>query len=257
MIKTNEYKRYHDAPVIVYGDCWPVVSAIQALVKGNRSLGNYITATSLPLLIKIIDDEPRAAIILCLRPREHLFLFYALRKRLRQHLTLVISDEFFFNDKMLLRWWGGIPYMPLYDVSNMVDRYRRYEQAVDISEGVLNGIRSEFFKKMRMSDCLTELTESFYSEEQLISYLNILLYRECDRRRLNALQMRLVDEICTNHHTLKEIKCITGFPYMRIWQAKVQVMEKLEISSECHAFVLGIRFISSQQRTPFIIPPSD
>ena len=96
---------------IVFGDCWPVVSAVESIIDRVAPELTRNIATDLPSLIELLLIKPDAVLLLCLRPREHIFLFYALRQELIEHPVLIISDEMFFNDRLTLRLWGGLPWM--------------------------------------------------------------------------------------------------------------------------------------------------
>ncbi|EAA1980948.1 transcriptional regulator, partial [Salmonella enterica] len=85
--------------VIIHGDCWPVVSAVQAVVRAMRPECRCDIAESLPCLLQRLTGAPEAVLILCLRPREHIYLFYALKSLLLDHPVLVISDELLFSDR--------------------------------------------------------------------------------------------------------------------------------------------------------------
>ncbi|ECI3671077.1 transcriptional regulator, partial [Salmonella enterica subsp. diarizonae] len=88
-----EYNLTPARQVIIHGDCWPVVSAVQFVVKAMRPECRCDVADSLPCLLQSLTGTPEAVLILCLRPREHIYLFYALKNLLLDHPVLAISDE--------------------------------------------------------------------------------------------------------------------------------------------------------------------
>ncbi|ENJ6668425.1 hypothetical protein AB1226_004306, partial [Salmonella enterica subsp. enterica] len=71
--------------VIIFGDCWPVVSALENVVHDVNPDCICKTAFDLSSLVYQLTCEPQALLILCLRPREHIFLFYALKEELIYH----------------------------------------------------------------------------------------------------------------------------------------------------------------------------
>lgn len=93
--------------VIVHGDQWPVVSATEHMVKALLPESECETTFGLTTLLQRLSCYPDALILLCLRPREHIFLFYALKDELLCHPALVISDELLFSDRVVLHSWGG------------------------------------------------------------------------------------------------------------------------------------------------------
>nr|VUD22873.1 transcriptional regulator [Salmonella sp. NCTC 7297] len=80
--------------------------------------------------------KPEAILILCLRPREHLFLFYVLRQALPDYLVMIISDELFFSDWLVLKVYGGIPALPEQDLAEILIRARR---GTPVGEGRTEG----------------------------------------------------------------------------------------------------------------------
>ncbi|EBQ1469401.1 transcriptional regulator, partial [Salmonella enterica] len=94
--------------VIILGDCWPVTTAVAHLVRTFLPGSDCESTYRLPALLQQLRRKPEAILILCLRPREHLFLFYALRQVLPEHPVMVISDELLFSDRVVLKVYGGI-----------------------------------------------------------------------------------------------------------------------------------------------------
>ncbi|EDQ0355436.1 transcriptional regulator, partial [Salmonella enterica subsp. enterica serovar Norwich] len=105
----TEHNRMPARQIIVYGDCWPVTIAVAHLVRRFLPGCNCETAYRLPVLLQQLRRKPEAILILCLHPREHLFLFYSLRQILPDYPVMVISDELFFSDRVVLKVYGGIP----------------------------------------------------------------------------------------------------------------------------------------------------
>ncbi|EAZ5736763.1 transcriptional regulator, partial [Salmonella enterica] len=105
----TEHNRIPAWQIIVYGDCWPVTIAVAHLVRRFMPGCNCETAYRQPVLLQQLRRKPEAILILCLRPREHLFLFYSLRQILPDYPVMIISDELFFSDRVVLKVYGGIP----------------------------------------------------------------------------------------------------------------------------------------------------
>lgn len=114
--------------VIILGDCWPVTTAVAHLVRTFLPGSDCESTYRLPALLQQLRRKPEAILILCLRPREHLFLFYALRQVLPEHPVMVISDELLFSDRVVLKVYGGIPALPEQALEEILIRVRRGEQ---------------------------------------------------------------------------------------------------------------------------------
>lgn len=89
----TEHNRIPARQIIVYGDCWPVTIAVAHLVRRFMPGCNCETAYRQPVLLQQLRRKPEAILILCLRPREHLFLFYSLRQIRKRKLTAVCSHQ--------------------------------------------------------------------------------------------------------------------------------------------------------------------
>lgn len=124
----TEHNRMPARQIIVYGDCWPVTIAVAHLVRRFLPGCNCETAYSLPVLLQQLRRKPEAILILCLRPREHLFLFYSLRQILPDYPVMIISDELFFSDRVVLKVYGGIPALLEQELAEILIRWRRDEQ---------------------------------------------------------------------------------------------------------------------------------
>ncbi len=72
-MRMTEHNRIPARQIIVYGDCWPVTIAVAQSDPEISAGCNCETAYSLPVLLQQLRLKPEAILILCLRPREHLF----------------------------------------------------------------------------------------------------------------------------------------------------------------------------------------
>lgn len=52
-------------------------------------------------------------------------MFYALRQALPDYPVMIISDELFFSDWLVLKVYGGIPALPEQDLAEILIRARR------------------------------------------------------------------------------------------------------------------------------------
>ncbi|ECF1925711.1 transcriptional regulator, partial [Salmonella enterica subsp. enterica serovar Newport] len=124
----TEHNRMPVRQVIVHGDCWPVTTAVAHLVRVLLPGSDCESTYRLPALLQQLRRKPEAILILCLRPREHLFLFYALRRTLPEHPVMVISDELLFSDRVVLKLYGGVPALAEQALEEILIRVRRGEQ---------------------------------------------------------------------------------------------------------------------------------
>ncbi|EBR8158576.1 hypothetical protein DOA20_26000 [Salmonella enterica subsp. enterica serovar Newport] len=244
--------------VVIYGDSWPVVSAVQSLTTAILPDSQCRAIFDLPSLIQRLTLEPQAVLILCLRPREHVFLFYALRQTLPYHPVLVISDEMFFNDRLMLRVWGNLPCM-MHDELSMMVASQRLCELLPAAPGhycpekcLLTG----FLQSPSLPAGSPEVPWIFHLEEPLMDYMSLLIYREMLDRKITPFRMRMLQTIWSGFQTRDELTAELDTPERKLWNEKHRLLTQLGMPSRLRDILYGTRFCSFQQRTAFI-PPAE
>ncbi|EOI1120736.1 TPA: hypothetical protein ACG1RN_000718 [Klebsiella oxytoca] len=240
---------------IVFGDCWPVVSAVESIIDRVAPELTRNIATDLPSLIELLLIKPDAVLLLCLRPREHIFLFYALRQELIEHPVLIISDEMFFNDRLTLRLWGGLPWMMQDELSGMIippDQHEKFASEVD-SES--DNTLTRFLLSPSLPVGFSEVPMVFHLEERLMDYMSLLTYREMLSKGLTPFRMRLLQYIWSGRSSQDELSEAMGENQGKIWNEKHRLFIQLGISNRrLREILYGTQFCSFLQQTPFIAP---
>ncbi|EHU5543375.1 TPA: transcriptional regulator [Salmonella enterica] len=252
----TEYNRRIPAPqVIVHGDCWPVVSAVLHVVKAIRPESACEVAVTPHALRQQLAMYPDAACILCLRPREHLFLFYALTHELSDHPALVISDELLFSDRVLLHSWGDIPAL-LYqefmhqEFAGMVDRLRMCKSPPYPLKGKL----TDFLAAPKTATGLFAVPLTFTHPKHLMRYMALLMYRATTSCGITPAGQKLLREIHKGQHSPSGLKNILKTDLRKIWQDKARILTKLGMRNRLRELFYGTRFCRDIQRTPFMTP---
>ncbi len=241
--------------IILYGDCWPVVSAVQSLVTSILPDSQCKVITTLPSLLKQLTRDPRVLLILCLRPREHVFLFYALRQELFDHPALIISDEIFFNDKLMLRVWGDLPCMMHDELSMMVTSQQLCELLTVPPDHCPEKSRlADFLKSPTLPEGLSEVPQIFHLEEPLMDYMSLLLYREMLDRKITPFRMRMLQAIWSGYQTREELIAELDAPKSKIWNEKHRLLIQLGMDARLRNLLYGTRFCLFLQRTAFMSP---
>lgn len=240
--------------IILHGDCWPVVSAVESMVKSVFPECRCSTASDLPMLISLLTCNPGAALILCLRPREHLFLFYVLREDIYRHPTLVISDEIFFCDRVLLRSLGDISCMRYQELELMITSKQLFP--VGIGQCPEKSTLTNFLLSPSLPSGLPEVIPDFSLEEPLMEYLSLMIYREMDGLGITPFRMRLLQYMYAGHQSYEELAKLMNVSPKKIWNEKYQLLKQTDMSTRLREIIYGTRFCFFLQRTPFISPPS-
>lgn len=241
--------------IILYGDCWPVVSTVQSVVTTISPSCKCTTPPDLTSLICQLASDPQAILILCLRPREHIFLFYALKEELIYHPSLVIADEFFFSDKLLLKSWGGLSRMTHQQLSLIVTSQQLCElYPSGTPHCPEKSILADFLRSPSLPTGLSEVPLIFHLEERLMDYMSLLIYREMLDRGLTPLRMRLLQAIWSGYQTRNELAEATGESRGKIWNEKHRLLTQLDMPARLREILYGTQFCSQIQRTPFMAP---
>lgn len=241
--------------VILHGDCWPVVSAVEGMINAILPDCRCSTAPDLTSLIRLLARNPQAVLILCLRPREHLFLFYALKPELLYHPALVISDECFFSDGVILRAWGGLPRLSHRELARTVVRRRHRDRSTRAPEDDPDSDPLTcFLTAPALPSGLSEVPQIFYLEQRLMDYLSLLMYREMLDRGITSLRMRLLQEMYTGHQSYSELATVMDVSEQKVWNDKHQLFRQLGMSGRLRNLLYGTRFCAFLQRTPFMSP---
>lgn len=253
MSKVNESdirEAIHDQTVIVHGDCWPEMSAIQHVVRVIHPEYPCDLAGSLTDLLHFLTQAPGALLILCLRPREHIYLFYALKQVLLNHPALVISDEFFFSDRLVLQSWGGLSFTSHRDITPLITAIQKYGQPPHPLEGEL----SRFLSVPTVATGFFAVPVIFNNPERLMNYMSLLLHRAITYCGITPTQQKLLNEIYKGKSSLSGMAGVMNMNGKQISQEKERILAKLGMNNRMYALLHGTRFCPEIQRTEFISP---
>lgn len=236
--------------VIIHGDCWPVVSAVRHVTKAICPEYRCEVTGSLLCLLQRLAGAPEAILILCLRPREHIYLFYALKSLLLEHPVLVISDELLFSDRLVLHCWGDIPGVLSCEIESIVSGLQKYGHCPYPSKG-------KFTKFLSAPECATgffEVPVIFNNPKRLMNYMTLLIYRASVNCGLTSDQCKLLREIYKGQYSLSGLKIRLNKNEKQIWQDKNRLLIKLGMRNRLRELLYGTRFYMTEQRTAFMLP---
>ncbi|EDJ2557700.1 transcriptional regulator, partial [Salmonella enterica subsp. enterica serovar Poona] len=149
----------------------------------------------LPALLQHLRRKPEAILILCLRPREHLFLFYALRRTLPEHPVMVISDELLFSDRVVLKVYGDIPALAEQALEEILIRVQRGEQWSGYARLRRAGELDAFLLSPAPVTGFMEVPPIFNSPKRLMNCMDHLMHREMLTCGVSPAQLRLLQEV--------------------------------------------------------------
>ncbi|ENH5971273.1 transcriptional regulator [Salmonella enterica] len=239
----------HGRTVIVHGDCWPEMIAVQHVVKAIHPEYSCELAGSHTDLLQFLIQTPGALLILCLRPREHIYLFYALKQALLNHPALVISDEFFFNDRLVLQSWGGLSFTSHSNITPLVTAIQKDGQPPHTQEGEL----SRFLSVPTVATGFFAVPVIFNNPERLMNYMSLLLHRAITYCGITPVQQKLLNEIYKGKSSLSGMAGVMNMNGKKISQEKERILAKLDMNNRMYALLHGTRFCPEIQHTEFIV----
>lgn len=235
--------------VIVHGDCWPVVAATEHLVKSVLPDCTCATTYTLPSLLQQLSRQPEAALVLSLRPREHIFLFYALKNALLHHPALVISDELLFSDRVVLHNQGDIPAVLLREFAGAVARVRHGKMPYPAK-----GKLADFLSDPKPATGFFAVPLIFTTPERLMNYMSLLMFRAAESCGVTPAQQKLLQEVHRGLRTLAGMTGVLNTGAKKIWQDKERLLFKMGMRNRLHELLNGTRFREDIQRTAFMAP---
>ncbi|ECW0108002.1 transcriptional regulator [Salmonella enterica subsp. enterica] len=235
--------------IIIHGDCWPVVNATQHVIKEILPESLCETTFGLSLLLQRLARSPDALLILCLRPREHIFLFYALKNELLCHPVLIISDELLFSDRVVLHYWGEIQAVLHQELTDIV---------IQIRQGLISLPAKSRFNTFMSAPKKTTGSFSvpliFNNPKRLMNYMSLLIFREIKNCGVTTDQQKLLEEIYHGRHSLSGLKKVLNKNEKKIFQDKNRLLVKLGMKNRLRELLYGTRFCLAHQRTEFMPP---
>ncbi|EAB5741128.1 transcriptional regulator [Salmonella enterica subsp. enterica] len=240
--------------VIVHGDCWPVTTAVAHLVRTFLPGSDCETTYRLPALLQQLRRKPEAILILCQRPREHLFLFYALRQVLPDHPVMVISDELLFSDRLVLQSWGDIPVVLQGDLTGMVTRLKLNKPWQSSTDKRGQETLITFLSDPKPVTGFFAVPPTFITQKRLMNYMALLMYRASVKQGVSPAQLKLLEEVYKGRGKISALSGKLQKGEKQLWQDKYRLLVKLGMNNRLRELLFGTRFCEAVQRTPFMAP---
>ncbi|EAO4206308.1 transcriptional regulator [Salmonella enterica] len=225
--------------VLVYGDLWTDCCAMAAIARSHSSESVRICDSVSSLLLHL-SREPEIGLILCIRPHEHVYLFYNLRHLLRNRMVLVVTDQMYYSDRCVMRYFG---------LTNWLER-------AELLSFITGKQPPEAWQRFRCPG--NEVSgPSLMEEGAEISPESILLW-------LNLFAYRYLPSGVSGSKYALLLKLSSGCP--GVWLARQEKMNpktlsayrretmmRLEMKPSPISLFRGLRVLKQLQRTPFML----
>lgn len=230
-----------ESSLIIHGDNWPLVEGLCQI--GGRMVTEYrIYASHTPReLFTLLYEHPDAMLTLCLKPREHLFLFYALSAFFRHTPATVLCDSFYFSDHVVMDMWNCFP------VNRSTWCSLRNEESPEIWRLFLTYLTTCRKLKKQLAPLFVGIV---YDENDFIEIMNQCLLEHIIRAGVSVFQVKILQAILEG----KTISCIAksmGVNEGKIKNHKIMMFSRLNTPSAPHALLFGMKYHLGLQRTLF------
>ncbi|HIB1553611.1 TPA: hypothetical protein ACWV58_004941 [Salmonella enterica subsp. enterica serovar Muenchen] len=236
--------------IIVYGDNWPVVSAVSGIAEMLMSDCHFHPCHSLSTLRVMQQEIPDARFIFCLRPREHVYLFYFLTHILSDSPLLVITDTLLPTDQVVLKTCACAVTVSYNELPSLyTDLCAAHYSGQAVKENplvtgltVLTGpgltIRGE------------SLPVVFSNGSDLISFMNERLKLYMQQKKVTRLQLKILEKM-RSEPTLKSLASTLDINIKTLSYNKANALSKLGVAGKDYLAMYGTHFHPGWQRTPF------
>ncbi|EPC0218933.1 hypothetical protein ACRV89_004662 [Salmonella enterica subsp. enterica serovar Newport] len=240
--------------VIIFGEYWPVVSAVRSVIQGSGLSGRCIQVHTIPELTAQLFSGNVTRMIFCLRPREHVFLFYALKRYLSCIPLLIICDDVFFTDRVMLQCIGVVPVMQHSELQVLITGSRGRRSVGKLPEG---HILSHFLTTGYTEDKRCELPDIFDNPDDLMSYLQDIARDKRKKQGLTFFQERLLQEMSDGYQSLELLSQRLCCGQKKVSRERRLLPMKLGMSPGLSALLYGSLFCNTVQKTKFHFPLSE
>ncbi|EFP3681045.1 hypothetical protein HPX80_004633 [Salmonella enterica] len=236
--------------IIVYGDNWPVVSAVRGIAEILMPDCHFHSCHSLCTLRELQHKISGTRFIFCLRPREHVYLFWFLTRILSSAPLLVITDNLLPADRVVLK------------VSARAVTVS-HDELASLYSGLCTGhYPRQAVKENPLVTGLTLLTgpgfttrvESlpvvFSNGSDLISFMNELLQQYMQQKGVSRLQLKILEKM-RSEPGLKALAIALDISLKTLSYNKANALSKLGVSGKDYLAMYGTHFCQECQRTPF------
>ncbi|EBV7091030.1 hypothetical protein XU01_002249 [Salmonella enterica subsp. enterica serovar Oranienburg] len=238
--------------IIVYGDCWPVVSAISSIAEIIMPDCHFHSCYSINVLKKLQKDISDARFIFCLRPREHVCLFYFLTHTLSRSPLLVITDSLLPTDRVVLK-------------TSACAVTVNHSQVYSLYTSLSSERHCQTVKENALVSGLTLLTEPgfisrveglpmvFSNGIDLISFMNECLQQYMQQKGVTRLQLKILEKM-RSEPTLKSLATTLDISIKNLSYNKAYALNKLGVAGKDYLAMYGTHFCQKCQKTSFSVP---
>ena len=230
--------------MLIYADRWPTAIALQTLCQQQVPECKTIHCDSLVKLSVHMQSCLYSPLILCLhQPHEHVYLLYALRVLLQNRRVLVIADDFYYSDRLILKELGVLS-LEIMQLSSLLTGVQDINHPLtcfvaQFEQGVNDGEICAFDD----IDC--------NNAQELLAEINGWVVTQMNKSTLGIEEKKVLIGVCHNQ-SLTSISHRLKLPLRKVSVYKIRALHKLGMHNHDKVILRGIFLHASLQRSSFI-----
>ncbi|EBI7719636.1 hypothetical protein B5B13_21980 [Salmonella enterica] len=230
-----------DSPLVIHGDSWPFVEGLCHLGKAGLPGRQIYASHTVAGLFMLLSEHPDAALVMCLRPREHLFLFYALSDYLRHSPATVVCDALYLTDYIVMEMWNCVPVC--------APPRHLFPEEEGIPEEGERFLMSLVTRRQGVSRA-APLSGIFHDGNHFVETMSQFLQEYIARKGVSVFQRRILEALLEGK-SASVIAADMETSQGRIENHKTMVFSRLGVPCFPHALLYGMKYHLSLQRDLF------
>ncbi|ECG8596840.1 hypothetical protein FNI15_22595 [Salmonella enterica subsp. salamae] len=232
-------------PVLVYADRWPLAHALEALCRQQYPQRRVMRCDSLRALSHLLQARPQAPLILGVAAHEQVFLFYAIHPLLRTRKVMVVADNIYYSDRLVLECAGVGGIVRAGSLFSLLSSPPCTEHPL---YGFLAGTDIS-----RMTVTPVTVWGHVDDGDELLLLMNALMTYRLELSALNEQEVKVLRGLWGGQ-SVAELSLQTGITRKMVSSYRVGALRKLGMVNHPDAFMRSGPPRADLQRTPFMTP---
>lgn len=230
---------------LIYGDLWTDCHTMKALISRDCLTSSRVCESVSELFHKL-SYLPQACLILCLRPHEHVYLFYNIRRWLKKRKVLIVTDRMYYSDHCVMRYFG---------ITEWLERDALIPFIFPERSGVLpSGVWYRFMNPQLKGDVTSYADEAENGggmmAENILSCLNLYARRNLPVGVTEARYTLLL--LLTSGRPTVVLAELFNMTSKMVSFYRIETMVRLKMEPSIVSLYRGLRVLKQLQRTPLM-----
>ncbi|EED8568992.1 hypothetical protein H4L53_004535 [Salmonella enterica] len=230
-------------PVLIYADRWPLAHALETLCRQQCPGRPVLRCDSLSVLSHMLQSHPQGPLMLGVSAHEQVFLLYAIHPLLRKRKVMVVADDIYYSDRLVLECAGV---RGIVRVGSLCSLLSRSPQAGHPLYAFLAGPDIP-----RVTVTPVTVWGHVDDSEELLLLMNALMTYRLGLSGLKAQEVRVLRGLWSGV-PMATLAWQMGITYVTLSGYKVRALHMLGIKNHPGVFMRSGPPRADLQRTPFM-----